>query len=171
MKKKQQKINLVPIPRHENLADLFLILPGQLQMSSKRFHLYSFIKLSKNEALRPFLVIFVEWLTWKPRPLWKFWFQFLVNILKLFKGAKFDYDKRNEKNVIWNWNFQIFFVSDHLNAVDTSRTVIFECIKKKRSKLMDPGYLGLGTYGAKPRFALSLKWVKILLDISQRKIP
>ena len=47
---KTQKISLVPIPRHENLADLFLILPGQLQMSSKRFHLYSFIKLSKNKA-------------------------------------------------------------------------------------------------------------------------
>ena len=64
-----RKISLVPIPRYENLADLFLILPGQLQMSSKRFYLYSFIKLSKNEALRPFLVVFVEWLPWKPRPL------------------------------------------------------------------------------------------------------
>ena len=26
--------------------------------------------------------------------------QFLVNILKLFKGAKFDYDQVNEENVI-----------------------------------------------------------------------
>ena len=66
---KTRKISLIFIPRHENLADLFLILPGQLQMSSKRFHLYSFIKLSKNKALRPFLVIFVEWLPWKTRPL------------------------------------------------------------------------------------------------------
>ena len=66
---KTRKISLVPIPRHENLADLFLILPGQLQMSSKKFHLYSFIKLLKNKALRSFLVIFVEWLPWKPRPL------------------------------------------------------------------------------------------------------
>ena len=48
---KTRKISLVPIPRHESLADLFLILPGQLQMSSKKFHLYSFIKLSKNKAL------------------------------------------------------------------------------------------------------------------------
>ena len=55
---KTQKISLVPMPRHENLADLFLIFPGQRQMSSKGFHLYSFIKLSKNKALRPFLVIF-----------------------------------------------------------------------------------------------------------------
>ena len=55
---KTRKISLVPIPRHENLADLFLILPGQLQMSSEGFHLYSLIKLSKNKALRPFLVIF-----------------------------------------------------------------------------------------------------------------
>ena len=66
---KTRKISLVPIPRHENLADLFLILPGQLQMSSERFHLYSFIKLSKNKALRPFLVIFVELLPWKTQPL------------------------------------------------------------------------------------------------------
>ena len=66
---KTRKISLVPIPRHENLADLFLILPGQLQMSSKKFHLYSFMKLLKNKALRSFLVIFVEWLPWKPRPL------------------------------------------------------------------------------------------------------
>ena len=66
---KTRKISLVPIPRHENLADLFLILPGQLQMSSKRFNLYSFIKLSKTKDLGPFLVIFVEWLPWKPRPL------------------------------------------------------------------------------------------------------
>ena len=51
---KTRKISLVPTPRHGNLADLFLILPGQLQMSSKRFHLYSFIKLSKNKILRPF---------------------------------------------------------------------------------------------------------------------
>ena len=49
---KTRKISLVPIPRYENLADLFLILLGHLQMSSKGFHLYSFIKLSKNEALR-----------------------------------------------------------------------------------------------------------------------
>ena len=31
---KTQKIRLVPILRHENLAKLFLILPCQLQMSS-----------------------------------------------------------------------------------------------------------------------------------------
>ena len=51
---KTQKISLVPILRHEILADLFLILPGQLQMLLKGFHLYSFIKLSKNKALEPF---------------------------------------------------------------------------------------------------------------------
>ena len=94
---KTRKISLVPISRHENLADLFLILPSQLQMSPKRFHLYFFIELSKNKALRPFLVNFVEWLPWKPQPLRKF--QFLVNILKLFKGAKFNYDQLKEENV------------------------------------------------------------------------
>ena len=57
---KTRKISLAPIPRHGDLPDLYLILLGQLQMSSERFHLYSFIKLSKNKALRPFLVIFVE---------------------------------------------------------------------------------------------------------------
>ena len=45
---KTRKISLVPIPRHENLADLFLIFPGYLQMSSKRFHLYSFMALSSH---------------------------------------------------------------------------------------------------------------------------
>ena len=57
---KTRKISLVPIPRHENLADLFLILPGQHQMSLKRLYLYSFIKLSENEASRPFLVILLN---------------------------------------------------------------------------------------------------------------
>ena len=63
---KTRKISLVLIPRYENLEDLFLILPGQLQMSSERFHFYSFIKLSNYEALRLFLVVFLEWLAWKP---------------------------------------------------------------------------------------------------------
>ena len=31
-----------------------------------------------------------------------------MNILKLFKGAKFDYDQIKEENVIRKWNFQIF---------------------------------------------------------------
>ena len=44
----------------------------------------------------------------EPRPLWKFLLQFLVNILKLFKGAKFDYDQIKEENVISGWNFQSF---------------------------------------------------------------
>ena len=57
---KTGKTSLVLIPRYENLADLFLILPGQLQTSSKRFHLHYFVKLYKNKALRPFLVIFLN---------------------------------------------------------------------------------------------------------------
>ena len=64
---KTRKSSLVAIPRHENVADLLMIFPGQLQMSTKKLHLYSFIKLSRNKALIPFLVIFVEWLPWKPR--------------------------------------------------------------------------------------------------------
>ena len=31
-----------------------------------------------------------------------------MNILKLFKGAQFDYDQRKEENVIRNWNFKFF---------------------------------------------------------------
>ena len=59
------KSSLVPIRRYENLTDLFRILPGYLQMSSRRFHLYSFIKLSKNEAFKHFLshfcwMVFIE---------------------------------------------------------------------------------------------------------------
>ena len=57
---KTRKNSLVLIPRHENLADLFLILLGQPQMSRERFYLYSFIKLSENEASRSFLVILLN---------------------------------------------------------------------------------------------------------------
>ena len=57
---KTQKISLVPIPRYENIADLFLIIPGQIQMSSKRFHLYSFIKLSKMRLWGPFKSFFLN---------------------------------------------------------------------------------------------------------------
>ena len=49
--------------------------------------------------------------------IWKFLFQFLVNILKLFKGAKFDYDHIKEENVKKQLKFSFFFVSDHLNKI------------------------------------------------------
>ena len=125
---KTRKISLVPIPRHGNLADLFLILPGQLQMSSKRFHLYSFIKRSKNKALRPFLVIFVEWLPWKPPTLWKYLFQFLMNIFKLLKDTKFDYDQIKLENVIRNWNVQFFLFLTTLRRI---LIIVRAGIKKK----------------------------------------
>ena len=95
---KTRKISLVPIPRHGNLADLFLIFLGQLQMSSKRFHLYSIIKFFKNKALRPFSVIFVVETT----TVMKILISILVNIFKLLKGPKFDYDQIKEENVIKN---------------------------------------------------------------------
>ena len=41
----------------------------------------------------------------------KICFQFLVNVLKLFKGAKFDYDQIKEENVIKNGNFQFLFLT------------------------------------------------------------
>ena len=42
----------------------------------------------------------------------------MVNILKLFKGAKFDYDHIKEENVKKQLKFSyIFFVSDHLNKI------------------------------------------------------
>ena len=37
-----------------------------------------------------------------------FKFKFLLNILNLFNGAKFDYDQIKEENVIRSCNFQIF---------------------------------------------------------------
>ena len=70
-------------------------------MSSQGFILYSFIKLSKNESLRSLLVIFVDLFC-------KFLFQFLVNILKLFKGAKSDFDHIKEENVKKQLKFSIF---------------------------------------------------------------
>ena len=42
-----------------------------------------------------------------------------MNIFKLLKGAKFDYDQIKEENVIRNSNFQ-FFVSDHLKLLNYS---------------------------------------------------
>ena len=59
---KTREISLVPLQRHKNLSDLFLLLPGQPQMSRKRLYLCSFINLSENDASRHFLVILVKWL-------------------------------------------------------------------------------------------------------------
>ena len=96
--------------KHEKLASL-------PYSGMKTFRIYSSFSLatfkcyqkgficipsSNVQKMRPFLVIFVEWFPWKPRPLRKFYFQFLVNILKLFKGAKFDHDQINEESVIRN---------------------------------------------------------------------
>ena len=43
-----------------------------------------------------------------------------MNIFKLLKDAKFDYDQIKEENVIRNSKFHIFFVSDHLKVDDCS---------------------------------------------------
>ena len=43
-----------------------------------------------------------------------------MNIFKLFKGAKFDYDQIKEENVVRNLNFQVF-VSDHLKLKFTRK--------------------------------------------------
>ena len=40
-----------------------------------------------------------------------------MNILKFFKGAKFDYDQIKEVNVIRSLNFQFFFIPDHLDVI------------------------------------------------------
>ena len=42
---------------------------------------------------------------------------FLVNILKMFKGAKFDYDEIKEENVMRSRNFQIFLFLTTLKAI------------------------------------------------------
>ena len=39
----------------------------------------------------------------------------LVNIFKLLKDAKFDYDQIKEENVVRNWNFQLFCFFTNLN--------------------------------------------------------
>ena len=52
--RKHEKLASFPYRGMKTLRDLFLILPGEPQMSRERFYLYSFIKRSENEASRPF---------------------------------------------------------------------------------------------------------------------
>ena len=66
------------------------------------FHLYSFIKLSKNKALRPFLFNFLNGCHGNDDRYENLIFNFLVNIFKLLKGVKFDYDQIKEENFIGN---------------------------------------------------------------------
>ena len=49
-----------------------------------------------------------------------------MNILKLFKGAKFDYDQIKEENVIKNGNYLIFV--DHLNIQLFSNIELFSSV-------------------------------------------
>ena len=48
----KRKSGLVSMWRQEKLADLFLVFAARLKTSPKVFHLYSFIKHSRNEAFR-----------------------------------------------------------------------------------------------------------------------
>ena len=55
------------IPSQENLVYLFLMLSDELQIQPKWFHLYSFIKLSRNKEFVHFLAIInsIKWLPGK----------------------------------------------------------------------------------------------------------
>ena len=50
----KRKSGLVSRWWQEKLADLFLVFPARLKTSPKVFHLYFFIKHSRNEAFRNF---------------------------------------------------------------------------------------------------------------------
>ena len=75
-------IQLVPMSRKEKLTNLFLEVPDRLKTWPKALHSYSFIKLSRNEAFKHFLVNFIKRLPCKQWPLWQFWLQFSLYILK-----------------------------------------------------------------------------------------
>ena len=99
---------LGPTLRQEKIWDLLLVFPAKLETWPKAFHSYSFIKRSRNEAFRYFLVNFIKWL-----PLEKFRLQFWLCILEFYDCKKFQYHQVAGEKVINNQNFQVF-VSDHL---------------------------------------------------------
>ena len=98
------------------LADLFLVFPARLETWPKVFHLYSFIKHSKNEAFKHFLVNFVKRLPWKRWPLQKFRLQFRLCIPSSMTVQSFIAIKWQEKKLSMIKIFKIF-VSDHLKKL------------------------------------------------------
>ena len=76
----KRKSSFVPMLRQEKLSDLFLVFPARLAKWPKAFQWYSFIKLTRNEAFRHFLVHSIKRLPWKRRTLQKFWLRFPLYI-------------------------------------------------------------------------------------------
>ena len=68
VEKKHEKVALFPC-RGRNL---FLVFPATLETWPKAFHSYPFIKRSRNDAFRHFLVNFIKRFPWKQWPLEKF---------------------------------------------------------------------------------------------------
>ena len=62
---KTRKSRPVPMSRQEKLADLILVFDARFKTRAIAFRSYSFIKHSRNEAFRHFLVNFIKLLPWK----------------------------------------------------------------------------------------------------------
>ena len=103
------------MPRQGSLADLFSMFPGQLKMQPRGFHSYSFIKRSRIETLRNFLVNFMKWLPWKWQLLQNFKRKFSICICMFYDCAKFCCNHVAGKKLSQIKIFK-FLVSVHLNS-------------------------------------------------------
>ena len=112
---KTWKCGLVPMSRQEKLADLFLVFPARLQTWPKAFHSYFFIKHSKNEAFRHFLVNFMKQLHRNDDRHKKIDSQFLLYIFPSSTTAKLHYHQVTGKKLSTIKIFKIF-LSDHLKT-------------------------------------------------------
>ena len=114
---KIRKSGLVPMLRQEKLADLFLVFPAILETWQKVFHLYSFIKHSRNESpLGTFWSIVSNGYYGNNDRYKNFHFSFgYVFICKFYKYTKFHNHQVTGEKVTNDQNFK-FFVSGHLNS-------------------------------------------------------
>ena len=91
------------------LANLFLIFPTRPKAWTKAFHSYSFIKLSRIEVFRPFLVNFIIRLLLETMTVKNFKLQFSLYVPKFYDGRKFHHQGNLSTIDIFT-----FFVSDHI---------------------------------------------------------
>ena len=111
---KTRKSGLVPVSRQKNLRIYFWYSLPDLKHDQKHFiRIYSFIKRSRNEVLRHFLVNFIKPLPWKRCTEEKFHFSFGCVFASSITVQKFITLKWQDKKLSMIKIFK-FFVSDHL---------------------------------------------------------
>ena len=110
---KTWKLASFPCWGRKNLADLFLIFPARLKTWPNAFHSYSFIKLSRNEAL---FSQFYQTVTMETMTITKILasvFAIYFQVLWLHKVSLPLSGREKKLSIIKSFNF---FVSDHLNV-------------------------------------------------------